>query len=248
MRGTTIAGGPGAEDGTRPVVATPPPASARAAAAPSPVASTSAPTDTRGPLAIVDPNPTYRRGLATILRDAGHNPVEPPDLTSWLAGSANRAVAFTVQGVAPLDELASLLRRRPDAIIIALLPHLEGDAAAGALRAGAAAVAGRDDQPERLVAVIEHAFAGDALLPAELARHLAHNPPVDALEELGLTPEELAWLRGLAENRSIARIAAEAQVSERTMYRRLDQLFRRIGVGNRAEAIAWATRRELLSG
>jgi DNA-binding NarL/FixJ family response regulator len=205
-------------------------------------------TGARGPLAIVDPSPTYRRGLATILRDAGHHPVEPPDLMGWLAGAANRTVAFTVQGVAPLDELTHVLRRRPDAIIIALLPTLEGDTAAGALRAGAAAVVGRDDQPERLVAIIDHALAGDALLPVELARHLAHNPPVDALEELGVTPEELGWLRGLADNWSIARIAAEADVSERTMYRRLDQLFRRIGVGNRAEAIAWATRRAFLAG
>jgi DNA-binding NarL/FixJ family response regulator len=244
VRGTATVRGPGAGDGARAVLATAPPTSPRSI--PTPVVRRPATTDARCPLAIVDPNPTYRRGLATILRDAGHDPVEPSDLASWLTGSANRAVTFTVQGVAPLDELTGVLRRRPDAIVIALLPHLEGDAAAGALRAGAAAVAGRDDQPERLVAVIEHAFAGDALLPAELARHLAHNPPVDAIEELGLTPDELGWLRGLAANRSITRIAAEAHISERTMYRRLDQLFRRIGVGNRAEAIAWATRRALL--
>jgi DNA-binding NarL/FixJ family response regulator len=246
VRGTATVGGPGADDGARALITAGAPTSPRAARTPIPVSAPSVPCDRRGPLAIVDPNPTYRRGLATILRDAGHHPVEQPDLTSWLTGSANRAVAFTVQGVAPLDELAGVLHLRPDAIVIALLPHLEGDAVAGALRAGAAAVAGRDDQPDRLVAVIEHAFAGDALLPAELARHLAHNPPVDALEELGLTPDELGWLRGLADNCSIARIAAEAHVSERTMYRRLDQLFRRIGVNNRAEAIAWATRRALL--
>jgi DNA-binding NarL/FixJ family response regulator len=46
----------------------------------------------------------------------------------------------------------------------------------------------------------------------------------------------------------VARIAVDAGISERTMYRRLDHLFHRIGVHNRIGAVAWASRNGYLDG
>jgi DNA-binding NarL/FixJ family response regulator len=199
-------------------------------------------TERRTSIAVCDPSPTFRRGLAGILRDAGHHAVEPPDLTDWIQHPCNSAVVFTVEGVAPLDTVTGLVERRPDLTLVTLLPALDGEPAAAALRAGASAVAYRDDDPARIVAIVEHALAGDALLSVELARFLSHSPPVSAIDLIGLTRAELEWIRRLAKNDSIASIATDEAVSERTMYRRLDQTFRRIGVTSRLEAATWAIR------
>jgi DNA-binding NarL/FixJ family response regulator len=200
----------------------------------------------RGPIAVSDPSPTFRRGLTSLLREAGMHAVEPPDLTSWVAGASHRAVILTIDGAAPLRCVSDLVRRREDVVLIALLPTLDGDAAATALRAGASTVAHRDEDTDRLLTIIGHALTGDTLLPVDLARLLAHTPPVDQTDQIGLTPDEVRWIGRLARNDSVAKVAADAGVSERTMYRRLDQVFRRIGVHNRIEAIAWATSNHLL--
>lgn len=199
-----------------------------------------------GPIAVHDPSPTFRRGLTGLLRDAGLHPVEPEDLHVWAASPSHRAVVMTIDGAAPLETVSVLVRRRPNLVLVALLPALDGDAAATALRAGAASVAHRDEVTDRLVTIITHALAGDALLPVDLARLLAHTPPVEQADQIGLTPDEVGWLARLAKNQSVAKVAADAGMSERTMYRRLDQVFRRIGAHNRIEAVAWATRHHYL--
>jgi DNA-binding NarL/FixJ family response regulator len=197
-------------------------------------------------VAIDDPSPTFRRGLAHVLREAGMFAVEPADLRSWVGPAAHRAVVMTVDGPARLHTITDLVDRQAALVVVALVQDLEGDAAAAALRAGAAAVAHHDDLPDRLIEVVSYALNGDALLPVDLARVLAHSPPVGAAERIGLTADEVGWIDDLARNRSVARIAADAGVSERTMYRRLDHLFHRIGVHNRIEAVAWATRNRYL--
>jgi DNA-binding NarL/FixJ family response regulator len=206
-------------------------------------------TEARQPLiAVDDPSPTFRRGLAHVLREAGMFAVEPQDLLAWVASSAHRAVVVTVDGPARLNTLRDLVARKPDIVVVALVPDLGGDAAAAALRAGAAVVAHHDDVPDRLIEVIERALAGDALLPVDVARVIARTPPVEAAGHIGLTADEVGWIEKLSHNRSVARIAAEAGVSERTMYRRLDHLFRRVGVHSRIEAVAWAVRNGYVDG
>ncbi|MEU4742385.1 LuxR C-terminal-related transcriptional regulator, partial [Actinosynnema sp. NPDC023658] len=52
-----------------------------------------------------------------------------------------------------------------------------------------------------------------------------------------LDADELTWLRRLATGGTVAQVAAHAGYSERAMYRMLNGLYRRMGVGSRLEAI-----------
>lgn len=193
-------------------------------------------------IAICDPSPTFRRGLASLLRESGHHPVEIDELDAWTATPANRALVLALDGPSPVDGLAALTRDRPDLIAVAVLPTYDGDAAAAAFRAGATAVIHRNDDAAHLLEVIHHALNGHTLLPVDLAHLLANTPPIDATDQIGLTANELDWIRRLAAGDTVAKIAADTGFSERTMYRRLEQVFRRIGVHNRMDAAAWATR------
>lgn len=203
-------------------------------------------SDGNGPIAVHDPSPTFRRGLAGLLREAGLHPVEPDDLHTWTDSPSHRSAVVTVDGAAGLAAIDVLVRRRPDLVLIAMLPTLDLPMAAAALRAGAASIVHRDEVTDRVLTVIRHALSGDALLPVDLARLLAHAPALEHDHRDALTPDEVSWLSGLARNRSVAKVAADAGLSERTMYRRLDQLFHRIGAHNRIEAITWATRHHYL--
>lgn len=57
-----------------------------------------------------------------------------------------------------------------------------------------------------------------------------------------ITPEEIDWLIAMADGQRTADTAAKAGVSERAFYRALRRLWKKLGVANRAEAIALASR------
>ena len=58
-----------------------------------------------------------------------------------------------------------------------------------------------------------------------------------------LSDEELEWLRRLARGDRIGDIAIESGLSRRSLYRRLDDLWAKLGVVNRAQGIAMASRK-----
>lgn len=74
------------------------------------------------------------------------------------------------------------------------------------------------------------------LMEAGRAVHELADTPADA----PVSPEELGWLQRLAHGIRIIDLAAETNYSERSMYRHLSDLWRRLGVRNRQEAIVLA--------
>lgn len=62
----------------------------------------------------------------------------------------------------------------------------------------------------------------------------------ELLSQNPLTCEEQLWLSSLAAGRSVVYLAREVSLSERSMYRRLDDVWRRLGTSNRAEGMALA--------
>jgi DNA-binding NarL/FixJ family response regulator len=57
-----------------------------------------------------------------------------------------------------------------------------------------------------------------------------------------VTEEEVGWLADLAAGETVARIAHETGYSERAMFRRLREVYERLGVTSRTEAIVAAER------
>jgi DNA-binding NarL/FixJ family response regulator len=85
-----------------------------------------------------------------------------------------------------------------------------------------------------------------ALGTAYLARGLPalENSELEALS-FGLTPRELTIVKALPRGLSNKQIAAELWVTEQTVKFHLTNIYRKIGVGNRVEAIRWAIDRGL---
>lgn len=126
-------------------------------------------------------------------------------------------------------------------IVVAVLPELLLEHYVRALSIGAHGVVYADTSSAITVDVVSAAVNGEVVLPQQAAQDMARlakrlKPTVD------LTPAEIDLLRAVASGRTIVELARETYFSERTVRRHLQSLYLKLGVQNRAEAIAAAAR------
>ncbi len=160
----------------------------------------------------------YSRGLATAAVAAGWEVADTP---------AEGTVA-----VIPLREdadCAAADRLAGDGVrVLALVSPLDRDEAAHAL-AHRALPAGWDWEPEEIVEAAAAARTGKALLPTGLLQSLV--PSGGRHEGAVVSEDELRWLTALARGATVVRLADDEGYSERAMFRRLADLYTRLGAG-----------------
>jgi DNA-binding NarL/FixJ family response regulator len=196
-------------------------------------------------VAISDPHPLYRRGLATVLEEAGFPTEEPDDMPAWAASRPRPAIVATLQDDADLELVGTLRRTRRDLVLVGLLREDPSTAYQLALSAGADAAVPRDAPLEEILSVFKAALGDRTLLPTDVAREMAEDggAPSPAPE---LTEVERALLHALASGDTVSQIADELGFSDRELYRRLRRLYLRLGVDNRSEALVLAARARLI--
>lgn len=203
-------------------------------------------------VAVSDSVSSFVRGVTLALRSRGVSASAPKDLVAWVRADQVRVVLLTLTSEgdwARLDKLRSLDDRL---LIVAMLEDTDQRACLRALAAGAAGVLPRDASPKRVAQTVGSLVRGEAIVPLPLIRALtaqARPEPaggddaevdvdVDALE-----PSEVAWLRGLANGATVRHLANEAGYSERMMFRLLNNLYHRLEVNTRTEALFLARER-----
>jgi DNA-binding NarL/FixJ family response regulator len=188
------------------------------------------PTQLSGiPFAILHPSASYRRGLGAALVEAGFQDAAPRDIARWLAEPRSKIVV-----VGDGTEEAIIAGAPPATTVVALIPVLEVVRYRRALSAGADGVAQVDTDPSIIADVVASAVAGEVVLPAEMARQLAGRARPTDIE---LTPEEQGMLQRLSQGATVVRLADEFYLSERSVRRRLQNVYLRLGVTGRAEAL-----------
>lgn len=109
-----------------------------------------------------------------------------------------------------------------------------GDWLAAGAKTGAVAIDGEEDS---LLARSVAAAAGTRAILCERAGSVLS---LDALRRLGLTPREAEVLRGLARGEGLPALAAELEVSPRTLAKHSQRIHAKLGVSSRAQAVATA--------
>ena len=130
-------------------------------------------------------------------------------------------------------------------LVVAVLPAPLLDDYVRALALGASGVVPVDTSSLITATVVEAATHGEVLLPGQAAKAMAllaqrTKPPTD------LDQAETELLRSIAGGTTIVELARQQFFSERTVRRHLQSLYLKLGVRNRAEAIAAASRIGLL--
>lgn len=193
-------------------------------------------------VAVSDPLPMFRQGVMACLDDVLVESEIPTDLRAWARGTDRRVILLTVQAAADWDLLSELCQTRDDLIVVAVLDEASVDGYLRAISAGATTAIPRTVSMPRLRAVFQAAIEGSTLLPTDVVQALAGRSAEKAAEHP--STREIGWLRDLASGMSVSRIAEGAAYSERMMFRLLRDLYTRLGVHNRTEALMLARERE----
>lgn len=195
-------------------------------------------------VAVADPLPLYRAGVAAEMRACGHTVEAPEDLASWAGGGQAAVLLLTLASDRDWALLAEVGARASSVVVVALV--IEEAAGVRAVRAGARSVLPRDTTPAALRRAVDAAADGMATLPAAVLRKL-RTGAVSSGPPPAVTPDELSWLRHLAAGATVSDLADRAGYSERAMYRLLKTLYTRLGTANRtqalmrAQALGWLT-------
>lgn len=181
---------------------------------------------------VIDTVPAYRAGLAGQLRAHGldaHERAPAPD-------TEDRAVAAIVVTDRALSggSLEEVLPPEVPVVVLTTQPGPADDVRA--LRAGANGVARWDEEPAHLAALVTLVASGCTVLPEGVGPRRVIPPSLPTLPPL--EPELLALLEQLAAGRTLADLADELHLGERTLQRRAAVLRQLLEVATTAEAVA----------
>jgi DNA-binding NarL/FixJ family response regulator len=203
-------------------------------------------------LLIVDDHPVVRDGLRGLFAD------DPDFQVVGEAANGAEAVARVERlgaHVVLMDlrmpemggvEAITRLRRTAPAVRVLVLTTYDTDSdVLPAIEAGATGYLLKDAPREELIRAVRAAFAGEAVLSPAVASRLmgqVRKPPPEVLSQREL--EVLALIADGATNRQAA---AKLFVSEATVKTHLLHIYEKLGVRDRAAAVAEAYRRRLLT-
>ncbi len=149
-----------------------------------------------------------------------------------------------LDGIAAMRELR---RRDSPSRVIVLTSFLDDERLMPALQAGAAGYLLKDVEPSELARAVRSACADEALIDPTVAARLLHQlsappgPAADGIEHL--TRREREVLDLIALGRSNKRIAAELEISEKTVKAHVGRVLAKLGVADRTQAAVLAVRR-----
>jgi DNA-binding NarL/FixJ family response regulator len=197
---------------------------------------------------LADDHPSLRTGLASILNS--HSGLEV--VAEAATGSeALEKAAETQPDVLILDlrmpdgdgieTTRRLVEINPDARILILTTYDNEEDIFNALEAGARGYILKDTTSEEIIEAVRQVHTGNRFLPPGVAARLA-----DRMIRQSLTPRELDVLRLVSRGRTNKEIAAAMFISEETIKSHMKGLFQKLGVHDRAEAVAVALQRGLL--
>jgi two-component system nitrate/nitrite response regulator NarL len=205
-------------------------------------------------IVIAEDHPLFREALARTIR-------ERPDFD--LVGEApdGRAALDTIRDLQPdvavldlklpsldgLQIIAALRREEQPVKVVLLSAFLDGAIAYEAVAAGAEAYLSKDADRDRVCDTIAAVARGETVLAPEIQAGIAseirsrgsHDRPA-------LSPRENEVLALVAEGRSAPEIGKALYLSPATVKGHLQSLYEKLGVSDRAAAVAEAMRRGLL--
>ena len=144
-----------------------------------------------------------------------------------------------------LDGLAVLgqLRERYPSVAVVMLSGIDDPALVrAALERGAAAFVLKHVDPRDLAGAVRQVVGGAIFRPLDLVASVKQR----ALEQAGLSKRELSILQALQTGASNAAIAEQLFLAEQTVKFHLTNLYRKLGVSTRTEAVHSAYERGLL--
>ncbi|MCP4538677.1 MAG: response regulator transcription factor [Chloroflexi bacterium] len=204
---------------------------------------------------IADDHPIVRAGIKTMIE-------KEPDLcvVSEIA-EGDRVETLTRQwqpdvlvldinmpGLDPVAATRALKKHRPDLNILVLTAYDDDAYVTGLLSAGATGYLLKEEALDTLVMAIRAVAGGESWLSQRVAGRLARKAiaPARTATAEPLTPREREVLRLLALGLNNDEIAAKLFISKRTVQNHVSNIYGKLDLDSRAEAVLYAIRHEVV--
>ena len=201
---------------------------------------------------IADDHPVFRYGMSALLGSVADAEVVGEATT----GEEAVALAETIRpdvilmdikmpGINGIEATRRIVQAYPGIGILALTMLEDDDAVFAAMRAGARGYLVKGADQGEVLRAIRAVASGEAIFGQAIARRMMHffaAPPEGALRKAfpDLTEREREILLLMAEGRSNSQIAQRLLLSEKTVRNHISNIFGKLQVTNRAEAIVRA--------
>ena len=208
---------------------------------------------------VVDDHTLFRKGLRALLEQMeGLEVVGEASAGAEAVTLAEKLVPDVVlmdirmPGMSGIEVTKQILQENPHIGIILVTMFDDSESVLSGMRAGARGYVLKGAEPDELRHAIEAAYRGEVLLSPAIAAKLVRRfevlpDPQEArvlYEEL--TPRELEVLRLAAEGLSNKEIAATLILSEKTVKNRITNIFAKLRVNDRTQAVLHALRTGLV--
>lgn len=206
---------------------------------------------------IVDDHPLFRQGVRFYLESIpGLELVGEAEngaaALSFLAIHSVNVILMDLQmpGMDGVETTGRIKEERPDTKVLVLTSFNSWDKVYTALKSGASGYILKDAPPEELVAAIKAVANGGVYLGAQVASELLNR--VGSEKEIiteklpePLTHRELEVLKQLGRGLGNREIAAELNLSEKTVKTHVANIFQKLQVTSRTQAALFAIRHNL---
>lgn len=209
---------------------------------------------TRVRVVVADDHPLYREGVVRALSSSGQAEVvaEAEDGHAALAAIEEHRpdVALLDYKLPGLDGLAithAVVRDRLPTRVLLISAFTESGVVYKALEAGAAGFVPKEARREQIVDAVLACARGDNVLTPEVASRLVSEIRLRATRDAPvLTERESQILKLIASGKSLPDIAHELYLGVTTVKTHVQHLYEKLGVSDRAAAVAEAMRKGLI--
>ena len=147
-------------------------------------------------------------------------------------------------GMSGIDGIRILKERLPEINILILTVHEDSKRVFEALCAGACGYLIKDTQPTKLLEAIREANYGGAPMSTQIARMVVESFKTRPHDEL--TSRETEVLTQLCKGKSYRMIAEALFISEETVRRHIKNIYRKLEVSSKSEAVAKALKEKIV--
>jgi DNA-binding NarL/FixJ family response regulator len=193
---------------------------------------------------LVDDHPALRKGLAALVQS------EPGMTVIFETGDGREAVEqfrnlrpdvvlmdLRLPGLSGVEAIMEIRKEFPDSRFIVVTTYETDEDIYRAIQAGAQSYLLKDSSGEEILSTIRTVHAGGVHLSEKMALRLS-----ERLKRENLTPRDMTLLELLIKGRSNKELAAALSLPETTVKFYLRELFTKLGVQDRTEAVVNALR------
>jgi DNA-binding NarL/FixJ family response regulator len=207
-------------------------------------------------VAIIEDDRRIRDGLRTLINSTegyrchlAFRSMEEALVRTWSEIPDVALVDIGLPGMSGIDGLARLRQLYPSVALLMLTVYEDDERVFDALCAGASGYLLKKTPPNKLLECLAEVLRGGAPMSPEVARKVLRlfreiRPP--ARVEHDLTPHELRLLKLLVEGHNYQSAAAELGVSFSTINFHMQNIYGKLHVHSKSEAVAKALRQRLV--